>query len=403
MNVPIAARLVCRILQNRGFEANLVGGCVRDSCMGREPKDWDIATSAMPHDVINIFERTIPTGIKHGTVTVVVPNLSRENGPPTHIEVTTYRSDGDYGDCRRPDSVVLGVSLLDDLSRRDFTMNAMAYDPISGEFHDPFGGRDHIRSRQVVAVGHPEDRFNEDALRILRAIRFASVLGFSFEFDLAMAISRCSGLLRNISGERIWDEMKKILVTDSPVGLDALIYSGPLRAIFLDGISWYPDKDLAAKLKNLPVQPIVRLARIFRYTEFFNERITDRLKLSVPERRRYEGIQHVSMILHGGTERPVLRKLVGQYDYDTVRNACMVSELDDLLGPLLEIHLNNDPVRLSDLAINGNDLIHLGYAPGKVMGDVLHMMLDEVSIEPSRNTREFLTERAKDYREILAG
>ena len=175
--VPDPVREVCRVLGEAGHQAVAVGGAVRDALLGRQPGDWDVATSAAPDQVVGLFRRTIPTGIQHGTVTVMAGR-----GPERlAVEVTTFRGEGAYSDARRPDQVVFGVPLDEDLARRDFVANAIAWDPIGRRLHDPFGGRDDLAARVLRAVGDPAARFGEDGLRIVRAIRFVAVLGFTLD------------------------------------------------------------------------------------------------------------------------------------------------------------------------------------------------------------------------------
>src|ERR1700687_2647779 len=179
--IPPSVRDVLSGLQQGGFEASLVGGCVRDLLLGKTPQDFDVATSARPEDVQRFFTKVIPTGILHGTVTVLIRDIS--------VEVTTYRSEGQYLDGRRPSSVKFGTSLVEDLSRRDFTINAMAFDPVQQRFEDPFGGSSDLASLLIRCVGEPLERFSEDGLRPLRAVRFAAVLGFELEAATQRGIS----------------------------------------------------------------------------------------------------------------------------------------------------------------------------------------------------------------------
>lgn len=210
LNVPEYAAAVIERLEERGYEAFAVGGCVRDSLLGLTPNDWDVTTSARPEVTMELFSeppfKAVPTGIAHGTVTVVYETQGR-NVP---IEVTTYRIDGKYSDCRHPGSVRFTSSLEADLARRDFTVNAMAYSPKVG-IVDPFGGRDDLKRKLIRCVGEPEKRFSEDALRIMRALRFSSVLGFDIEDRTAAAALKLSAKLSNISRERIYSELTKLI------------------------------------------------------------------------------------------------------------------------------------------------------------------------------------------------
>lgn len=218
------AKFVCQKLHDAGHQAFLVGGCVRDSILGLEPKDWDIATDAHPDKVISLFQKVIPTGIEYGTVTIM------ENGEP--IEVTTFRADGNYGDGRRPDAVKFSLSIEDDLARRDFSCNAIAWNPISEEMVDPYKGHLAIINRLITAVGNPVERFQEDGLRILRAIRFCAQKGFNIELSTLNAIRDNTQMLDNVSKERIREEMLKT-VAGKNVGeaLNILLSSGVLKKV----------------------------------------------------------------------------------------------------------------------------------------------------------------------------
>lgn len=205
MYVDEGAQYIIKKLEENGFEAFVVGGCVRDSLMGKTPDDWDITTDARCEDVEKIFERTVPTGIKHGTITVIYKNIN--------YEVTTYRVDGRYENHRRPESVVFSENILDDLSRRDFTINAMAYNEKSGLI-DEFGGYEDIKRKIIRCVGVPDFRFDEDALRIMRAVRFSAKLGFSIEENTLESIYKKADNLRYISRERINSELEKTIFSD---------------------------------------------------------------------------------------------------------------------------------------------------------------------------------------------
>ena len=207
MLLPGPVTQCCAVLRQAGYAAHPVGGCVRDLLLGRVPGDWDVATSAHPEQVQTLFAHTIPTGIKHGTVTVVLENMT--------IEVTTFRREHGYGDGRHPDAVTFDADLNADLSRRDFTVNAMALKE-TGEIIDPFGGRADLEGRLIRAVGDPTERFSEDALRILRAVRFAARLGFSLEERTAAAMEKCAPLVDKVSAERITAELEKTLLSPHP-------------------------------------------------------------------------------------------------------------------------------------------------------------------------------------------
>lgn len=205
--VPAPVRACCETLWGAGHEAYPVGGCVRDSLLGRAPGDWDVTTSALPETTLALFDRTVPTGLKHGTVTVLLDGMA--------LEVTTFRREEGYADGRHPDAVTFDATLEEDLSRRDFTVNAMALAP-GGTIVDPFGGRGDLERRVIRCVGDPDRRFREDGLRLLRAVRFAAKLGFDLEPETAAALARNAHCLEKVSGERVKAELEKILLSPRP-------------------------------------------------------------------------------------------------------------------------------------------------------------------------------------------
>ncbi|MBR0153830.1 MAG: CCA tRNA nucleotidyltransferase, partial [Lachnospiraceae bacterium] len=222
MLIPANAELILRSLEEAGHEAYIVGGCVRDALLGREPQDWDITTSALPEQVQALFRRTIDTGIQHGTVTVMFGKEA--------YEVTTYRIDGEYHDGRHPDQVTFTRSLEEDLKRRDFTINAMAYNPKRG-LVDLFGGQKDLAERVIRAVGDARERFSEDALRMLRAVRFAGQLGFAIEEGTLEGIRALAPTLAKISQERIREELTKLLLSPQPELLETAIDTGMTAVI----------------------------------------------------------------------------------------------------------------------------------------------------------------------------
>jgi tRNA nucleotidyltransferase (CCA-adding enzyme) len=206
--IPAEVIEICGRLRSLGHGAWVVGGCLRDALIGREPGDWDIATSAKPSEVMRAFRRVVPTGIEHGTVTVL---LNRG-----HYEVTTLRREGSYSDRRRPDNVVFIEELKEDLARRDFTVNAFAFDPLTAAVEDPFGGLEDLGRRILRSVGDPRRRFSEDGLRVLRAARLTATLQFELESETALAIADCLDALRAVSHERVRDEWLKAMNAQRP-------------------------------------------------------------------------------------------------------------------------------------------------------------------------------------------
>ena len=238
ITLPENIKYVINTLENKGFKAYIVGGCVRDFLLNKTPTDYDITTSATPEEIIKLFPKTIPTGIKHGTVTVIINN---EN-----IEVTTFRSDGAYSDNRHPENVQFVTDIKFDLSRRDFTVNAMSYNETDGLI-DFFGGKDDIKMKILKAVGEPEKRFSEDALRILRLFRFSSVLGFEMEKETLFWAKKLSVNLEKISKERIFIELKKAIMGDYCENLTELILCGGLKFL---GVNNVPNFNILKKCKN---------------------------------------------------------------------------------------------------------------------------------------------------------
>ena len=271
--LPEHVELIIKTLEEAGFEAYAVGGCVRDSLLGREPEDWDITTSALPAEIKETFRRTVDTGIEHGTVTVMMKNAS---GGLSGYEVTTYRVDGEYRDSRHPDHVEFTASLEEDLKRRDFTINAMAWRPSTG-LTDLFGGPEDLERRTIRTVGLPDERFNEDALRILRAVRFAAQIGFTIEEETLSAICRHAERLSHISRERIYAELTKLLCGKYPERAALLKRTGmlPFMAEGLEqadgnALTAFSGTELphekrylrfAAWLRDLPADDIIRIFR----------------------------------------------------------------------------------------------------------------------------------------------
>lgn len=449
--VPEAALSVCQILQVAGHEAVVVGGCVRDMFLGRDPHDWDVATSAMPEQVTRIFARgptkVIPTGIKHGTVTVLF------FGEP--IEVTTFRSDGDYSDGRRPDDVKLGVTLEEDLSRRDFTMNAMALDPVSGKLTDPFGGKNDILFKTIRTVGKPIDRFMEDGLRMMRAVRFAATLGFEVCSETRGGIRNSLLMIEGVSQERIRDELLKLLGADKPsVGLRIAHETGLLWKILpeLRVSAGHPQNQWHAldvwehvllTVDHSMPDPIHRLGALLHDVakpacakpaygpgqfSFINHcevgadmtrEIVERLKFSNAEKDRIEHMVRHHMALFGfndKTTKKALRKIIKKVGVGALPDILCLSKADvigkgtgedpeerfanvenRLWEVMREISCGTAAVKTSQLAINGRDIMtELGIKPGPQVGDTLRTLLERVMDSPELNNRESLLKLASE-------
>lgn len=355
-------------LDSAGHRAVLAGGCVRDSLLGRRPSDWDIASSASPEEVLALFPRCVPTGIKHGTVTVLSGGGS--------VEVTAFRAEGGYSDHRRPDSVSFGCPLEADLARRDLTVNAMAMDA-AGEITDPFGGRDDLRRRLLRCVGEPERRFDEDALRMLRTVRFSAQLGFEIEPRTLEAIRALAHLASVLSAERVRDELLKTLRSPAPGLVWQLVDLGLLDACLAPG-------DASAPREALDVLPIyARLAHFCRDLELGGYIMsTDRFLAAL----RFDG----ETLRRTASAVEVLKS--GSRDWKRLLR-------DHGEAAVLAAHPKNRALRavlrsgecweLSSLAIGGRELAALGYS-GPELGRELRRLLDHVIDCPADNRADIL-------------
>lgn len=434
--LPDAVSGIIRTLQKAGYEAWAVGGCVRDSVLGRTPDDWDITTSATPGQVKALFARTVDTGIRHGTVTVWMGR--------TGYEVTTYRIDGIYEDGRHPKEVTFTASLKEDLKRRDFTINAMAYNEESG-LVDLFGGIEDIRKKMLCCVGDPRERFSEDALRMMRAVRFSAQLDYVIAPETKQAIKSLSHTLDKISAERIQAEFSKLLVSGHPERIRVCYETGLTRVFFPEF-----DRMMETGQNNPHHLYSVGEHTIRALSRIPNDRV---LRLAVllhdagkPQTlsRDANGIDH----FHGHAAvsakiaETFLRRL--KYDNDTIRKVVRLVRAHDVriepgtenmrralnrLGADLfpglfalkeaDLRAQSDYKRkekeeqlsrmradyekvmacgdcfcLKDLAVGGADLIALGFRPGKEMGEILQALLEQVLEDPARNTREELLKTA---------
>lgn len=447
MNLPENVMMVLETLHDKDFSAYVVGGCVRDFVLGKEPKDYDIATSARPEQVMKVFKdyEVIPTGLQHGTVTIMV------NGRP--IEVTTYRLDGEYKDCRRPNGIVFLSSIEDDLMRRDFKMNAIAYNPWVG-LVDPYGGIKSIENHVVQCAGNAKNRFNEDALRILRALRFSAQLGFDIEEETSNAIHDCKHLLNNISKERIQSELVKIIMSDNG-GKILSEYRDVLYQIIpefepMEGFEqedhYYKNKDMlehtlccvdsyglrfdkseewndiilrlailfhdigkpyCCRVNERGVQTFEGHAdmsakmtyRILKDFKFSNEIVAYTTQLVSYHEFDFDGNVHpkvaVKRLLNKIGEVQ-LRRLIALQKCDLHeqillltdnRRICFVQMARDCLDEVIN---NDECYSLKQLAVNGDDLIAAGVPQGKKVGIVLKSLLGMVTDGVVENDRETL-------------
>ncbi len=376
--IPNEVSCALTLFKNAGFEAYLVGGCVRDYIMNRHFNDFDITTNATPSEVIDVFEgyKVVQTGIKHGTVTVIINKLP--------LEITTYRIDGKYNDGRHPENVTFSKKLTDDLKRRDFTVNAMAY---NGEIIDVFGGIQDINDKIIRCVGNPDERFNEDALRIMRALRFSSVLMFDIEDETSKSILQNYHLLSNISTERIYSEFLKLLSGDK-AGNVLIKYKEVFISLF-DRLNFSESWQNINTIEN---DSLLRLAYFFLNDELYK----NNYKKLKPDNKSYnrvcnaiEGFK-ITITHDAPSVKRFLRKHGKQAFRDVVElKRCEGIDISALCEIYTEIIKNNECFDISGLNINGNDIKKLGYTDAEI-GVILNMILDNVIDGKLENSREEL-------------
>ena len=439
MDMPKNVDIAINLLQSAGFEAYAVGGCVRDSLLGKTPNDWDITTSAKPEDMKSVFAdfHCIDTGIKHGTVTVVI------DGEP--LEITTFRLDGEYEDNRHPKSVTFTSNLGADLGRRDFTVNAMAYSKMTGTV-DLFGGQNDLKNKIIRCVGDPDRRFNEDALRILRALRFASALDFEIEEKTAQSLLKNRALLGNISEERIAKELlklvcgkgaKRILTDFAPVLFEILPELQPMYKNSHDNPHHCYDiyEHTLIAVESIDPEPTLRFAMLLhdcgkpavkkfdengvahfyghqRISAEISAQILARLKVSNKFRDEILFLvsNHDRWELYENTEKMprYLSKfgLVGVLKLLKVMRADVLAQSPEYRYRLDQIADAEETAKnlaaqkpclsLSELQINGRTLMDIGIPQGRKLGAVLAQLLDEVIDGVTKNTQEALTTRARE-------
>lgn len=444
MDMPKNVDTAINLLQSAGFEAYAVGGCVRDSLLGKTPNDWDITTAAKPEDMKSVFINfhCIDTGIKHGTVTVVI------DGEP--LEITTFRLDGEYEDNRHPKSVTFTSNLGADLGRRDFTVNAMAYSKMTGTV-DLFGGQNDLKNKIIRCVGDPDRRFNEDALRILRALRFASALDFEIEEKTAQSLLKNRALLGNISEERIAKELlklvcgkgaKRILTDFAPVLFEILPELQPMYKNSHDNPHHCYDiyEHTLIAVESIDPEPTLRFAMLLhdcgkpavkkfdengvahfyghqRISAEISAQILARLKVSNKFRDEILFLvsNHDRWELYENTEK--MPRYLSKFGLDGVLKLLKVMRADvlaqspeyryrlDQIADAEEIAKNlaaqKPCLSLRELQINGRTLMDIGIPQGRKLGAVLAQLLDEVIDGVTKNTQEALTTRAREiYREM---
>ena len=391
IQLPYEVEWVIGKIRDAGYEAFAVGGCVRDTLLGRTPEDWDVTTSARPEAVKAIFERTVDTGLQHGTVTV----LKNRKG----YEVTTYRIDGEYHDGRHPDSVKFTPNLLEDLKRRDFTINAMAYSHETG-IVDEFGGMEDLKAGIVRCVGRPEDRFTEDALRLLRALRFSAQLGFEIEESTYAAIKTIAPNLAKVSKERVQAELTKLLLSAHPEQILLLKETG-LSAQIVPGFDAVFAPALFSELSRLPAEKSLRWAGFLLCQSAKQaEAVLKGLKMD------NETIGNVSRMIEGAKEtlpleKPAVRRAMSRYTPYQLEGALKLKELmgspdaGEIRRLREEIIRDGDCVSLKDLAVKGRDLLEAGVERGPMVGEILNHLFDLVLLYPEKNDRELLLKEVR--------
>ena len=444
-DIPAPIKEIARILNMEGFQCFLVGGSVRDSIMGFTPNEYDIATNAKPEDVQRIFKYTIPTGIKHGTILVILDDM--------HVEITTFRSDGNYSDGRHPDKVEYTASIEDDLPRRDLTINAMAYNVLDGTLIDMFDGMKDIKNKIIRSVGNPYERFTEDGLRIMRAIRFATKLNFNIEKETFEAICHSTGMLTSIAYERIREEFNRILISDNPFrGIELLRKTGILVLIMpelMQGFGVSQNKfhkydvyyhilhtiQAVEPLETEELTLLVRLAALFHDIAkpmvqkkvskqeepvYYNHEVVGaNVAKKIMKRLKYSNAeidfvtllvrQHMFYYQDEWTDGAV-RRFMKAVGIENIKPLLKLREADrlgsgnrkdkeskaipKLLARIDKIIEEENAITVKDLKINGNDLMkEFNLKPGPIVGKILNYLLDLILDEPSLNDKEKLMEK----------
>jgi tRNA nucleotidyltransferase (CCA-adding enzyme) len=399
INIPTQIKWILQQLTKAGYEAYVVGGCVRDVLMQKQPNDWDITTNAKPNETQGLFLHTIDTGKEYGTVTVVYDGV--------FCEVTTFRGESDYQDHRHPNTVWFSDTIKEDLQRRDFTINAMACD-LHGWLIDLFGGKNDIDQRILRCVGDAFERFNEDPLRMLRAVRFAVACGLDVEHRTEQAILEQSSLLQYVSTERCRDELIKMFQVDALDAIELLYHYKLLGHLFpgfrqfkennyLEGVNHAKtvEENMAILLRNLVFDSQDKAIEVIfkerlRYLKFSEAKVVQIARAAASE---YDN-KYTSSI--------AVRRELARVGIDVFRLAARVWRLEDdthnVLHTIDTIVSNGDCISIGKLAINGRDLMKLGFKPNQQLGETLHELLDIVLEDPKKNKKEQLLMLAKQMR-----
>jgi tRNA nucleotidyltransferase (CCA-adding enzyme) len=440
-HVPKDALGICEHLRSAGKRAWIVGGCVRDSLLGKPISDWDVATNALPNELMKLFPRAIPTGLQHGTVTVVMRGH--------HYEITTLRGETTYSDGRRPDAVHFVDDIVADLARRDFTINAIAVDPENGSLVDPFEGRKDLAARTIRAVGNALERFSEDGLRVLRAARFSATLEFELDPDTFAAISPTLDTFRKVSAERVRDEWVKTMKARTPSrAFEVMRESGILGVTcpeLLEGVGMVQNKwhsfDVwkhgMACMDACAGDPVLRIAALLHdvgkprsrefsektkdYTFYDHDKIgaeiarpiVSRLRFSNDERDRIVALVRHHLFHYDAWSDQAVRRWIKRVGPERIEDLYTLNEADlrgkgpifeeKDIAPLMALRAHVEKVLAEgaalstrDLAIDGNTLIKdFGLKPGRIIGQVLEALLEIVLADPAQNERELLLTHAR--------
>ena len=434
IQIPNSVQFIIQTIEQAGFEAYAVGGCVRDSILGRTPDDWDITTSAKPEDIKRLFRHTVDTGIQHGTVTVLIKKEC--------YEVTTYRIDGEYEDSRHPKAVNFTSLLSEDLRRRDFTINAMAYNDHKG-LVDLFGGQEDLRQGIIRCVGNPEERFSEDALRIMRAVRFSAQLGYVIEENTRQAIQKLAHTLSRISVERIQVELTKLLVSDHPEYVLQLYQLGltkvflPELDLMMDTYQNNPHHCYSVGMHTIKAMEQVSNNKVARLTMLLHDvgkpatkttddkgidhfhghpNLSSEMAKKILRRLRFDNdtISRVALLVlyhdygNAVSATPAFtRKLINKVHLENfsllldIKRADVMAQsehsrqiklekLESLRRSYEEVLEQGMCICLKDLAITGTDLIKAGMKPGQELGKVLEQLLEVVLEDPDMNEKDKL-------------
>ena len=399
IDLPKNVENIIERLKEHGFEGFAVGGCVRDSLLKKTPTDWDITTDALPEDMKKIFKKTFDTGIAHGTVTVLMDGVG--------YELTTYRVDGNYSDGRHPDSVSFSKSLSEDLCRRDFTINAMAYSHKKG-IVDLFDGRKDLQNGIIRAVGDAKKRFDEDALRMLRAVRFAAQLGFKIDDDTFAAIKEKAKLLSNVSKERIFVELNKSLNGD---------FAQNIKMVYTSGLYRYIGKEFAKLDKNIyDFYPRKFPNKKHMYWAVFLENIenVEAVKKILFELKSDNATRNNTYLLVKELKNPLpssdedirwsLHRIGADLFCDYIeilktdkKNKDILDKIDTIENRYSQILKENHAYEISMLDITGKDLMDIGISKGPKIGEVLEFLLKKVIENPLNNEKSSLLRLAKEF------